>query len=292
MGLRRPIRQWLKSLRPEKYAQKAFIKELGYVPDFVNPVTFNEKIHHRKLYGGSDLMRQCADKAAVREFVRQRIGEQFLIPLVGEGLYSTPSVQQLKALGNNVVVKATHDSGSVFIIRDTHNAPYETIEKKLKKCLKRDWGKHSLESWYSGIPPQLIAERLMLTSSGNLPEDYKFHVFERPDAPAFVILQVDFDRATNHTRAFYGEALEQLPLEIKYPSKTVDIRNQLRNAPEMFALARKLGEGFGYSRVDLYNIDGDIRFGEMTFGHGSGLEKFEPLSGDRQWGEHWQVMKD
>jgi hypothetical protein len=128
-----------------------------------------------------------------------------------------------------------------------------------------------------------------LTQDGKLPEDYKFHVFDTGPNASRVILQIDYDRQTHHSRAFYDESLQRLELEIKYPGNNREINGLIKNIDRMFELARCLGEGFGYSRIDLYNLDGDIRFGEMTFGHGSGLESFRPLQADYEWGSYWNL---
>jgi hypothetical protein len=157
MGLRRYLRKGIQHTFPVYHARKKFIQTLGYEPDFNSPTSFNEKLHVRKLKGrqAQALMTRCADKAAVRLFVTEKAGADYLIPLAGEGIYLSPDARQFKALGADIAIKATHDSGSVFIVRDPSKTDYQAMCKRLKRALKRDWGKHSQEFWYSAIPPPL-----------------------------------------------------------------------------------------------------------------------------------------
>lgn len=288
MGLRRQYRKILKRISPEIYTRHIFKKRLGYSPNLEQPQTFNEKIQHRKLNSVDKRMSICADKYAVRDYVSNKVGAQYLIPL--RGCFSFLTEEQIKSYNGNIVIKTTHDSGTVFIIRKDDKINHTSIINKINKSLGKNFGHRTFERWYSNIRPQIIIEDLLLTSEGKIPEDYKFHVFEQSTSEAKVILQVDFDRHHQHTRTFYDENLNILDFELAHPKNTINIRDSLKNHSEMFDIAKKLAHGFGYARVDLYNLNGKIYFGEITFAHGSGLENFTPLSKDYEWGSYWEFI--
>lgn len=191
--------------------------------------------------------------------------------------------QKLIAAGKNFVVKTTHDSGTVHIVKETYNQ--EEILKSISKSLKYDFGEKVDEKWYSEIKPRVVIEKLLIDKNGNLPEDYKFHVFNN-SGNVKVFLQVDYDRHTDHNRTIYDEHLNIMPFSIKYKNNFRPAK-KLRNYTEMVKIARKLAEDFEYARIDLYNIDSHIYFGEITFAHGSGYEKFSDKAYDVKWGEFW-----
>lgn len=256
---------------------------LGYYLDLNHPKTFNEKIQARKLDKVNDLFVICSDKAAVRKYVADKIGEEYLIPLIYVG--STITVEQLKKFGIGIVAKTTHDSGNVHLITDS-NQNYQEICSALLGHFDHDFGKRTHENWYSKISPQIIVEKLLVKKNGEIPEDYKFHVFNK-NGKFKVILQIDYDRFTDHNRSFYDENLKLLPFSIKYKNYQKEITIPPKNFDRMIDLSKKLSSEFEYVRVDFYNVDGDIYFGELTFAHGSGFEDFLPKKYDLIIGQEW-----
>lgn len=273
----------LKLLPFHLYVRMNFFRHHRYWPSINNPKTFSEKIISRKYRTKEkkSLLALCSDKYSVRKYVKGRIGEKYLIPLIywGEML----DEQKLIAAGKNFVVKTTHDSGTVHIVKETYNQ--EEILKSISKSLKYDFGEKVDEKWYSEIKPRVVIEKLLIDKNGNLPEDYKFHVFNN-SGNVKVFLQVDYDRHTDHNRTIYDEHLNIMPFSIKYKNNFRPAK-KLRNYTEMVKIARKLAEDFEYARIDLYNIDSHIYFGEITFAHGSGYEKFSDKAYDVKWGEFW-----
>lgn len=258
-------------------------KKLGYWPNIRQPQTFNEKIQHRKFYDSPNpLFSVCADKFRVRQYVAEKIGEQYLIPLLD--VVETPEALNLKAYGERFVVKTTHDSGGVFICqRDQVNKV--SLCKKLHKHLSRDAGKRRNEYWYSAIKPKIIVEQCLTDENGRLPEDYKFHIFNKGNQKTFY-LQVDYDRHEQHKRSIYDANGQLTQIGLKKPVYTKPLAN-IQNYSKMVELAEKLAAEFSYVRVDLYNLNGQIYFGELTFGHGSGFERFSKKEFDQQWGQLW-----
>jgi len=258
---------------------------VGYFPNLGSPKTFNEKIQWRKLNADNPLFVTCSDKLSVRDFVREKVGGKYLIPVLFSG--KKISVGQLRSLDGDYVVKTTHDSGGVFIVKSGSDNDFNFIAQGLEKSLLRDFGREVQETWYSKIEPMVLAEKMLQDSLGNSPQDFKFHVF-RKGTERKIVLQVDYARYQSHSRSFYDEALTLLPYSLKYPNDLREI-GEIENYKEMITLVEKLSEDFGYSRVDLYNVDGRIYFGEITFAAESGFGRFSSKQVDNELGEYWGV---
>ncbi|WP_157447327.1 ATP-grasp fold amidoligase family protein [Catenovulum agarivorans] len=261
-----------------------FYKKHGYWPNIRQPKTFNEKIQYRKFFQKHALFQTCSDKYAVREYVTKLVGDEFLVPLIA--VVDTPDDLEFAHYGDNFVIKANHDSGSVFLCRDGQ-FDQNYITKRLAKKLAENSGKKRNEPWYSQIQPKILVEQLLVAQDGKLPEDYKFHVFNSLGGQKF-FLQVDYDRQTKHSRCIYDEFGQVTEISLNKPSNQQPLP-QIKNYTKMVELALKLAEPFDYVRVDLYNLDGHIYFGELTFAHGSGFRKFTPQKYDREWGDLWEL---
>ncbi len=263
--------------------QCRFFKKHKYWPNIIKPVTFSEKIQHRKFFDKNPLYSVCADKFAVREYVKSKVGEQYLVPLLD--VVDTPEQLKLDTYGDAFVVKTTHDSGGVYLYQNgCFNK--KNVVQRINRSLLKDTGICRDEPWYSAIRPRIIVEQLLTNSAGALPSDYKFHMFNQGGEMVF-FLQVDYERGSNHHRSIYDQNGELTNLCIKTKSKQVPLA-PLANYHEMVQVAKKLAEDFDYVRVDLYNFEGQIYFGELTFAHGSGFRRFNPKSYDYEWGYLWQ----
>ncbi|MEX6424812.1 ATP-grasp fold amidoligase family protein [Providencia manganoxydans] len=235
---------------------------------------------HRMKYEENELFSQCADKIEVRNYVKEKIGSEYLIPLITE--YSSKIDKENITIP--CVLKANHNSGPVYILKSKDDLTDHVIDD-INSQLMIDYGIVHGEWWYSKIKPKLFTEELLLDNSGKVPEDYKFHIFSgNKDVKIFV--QVDFDRFGDHQRAFYDENLELLPFGVLYKSNFKKI-DKPKNWSKMCEIAKKLSEDFNYVRVDLYNLNGKIYFGELTFAHGAGSERFYPKKYDLVLGKCW-----
>lgn len=271
--------------RAEKYLEKKYKTIIGKEINFTEKLeNFTEKIQYRKLYPKNSLFTICADKYLVREYVKEKIGEEYLIPLylVTEKL----TLEQWKKLPNSFVVKPNHDSGNVELVRNKQNLNKKEVKKIIEKmnlALKINFGWLSLEKHYIGIKPKIIIEKLLLTKDNEIPLDYKFHCFKEK-----ILIQVIERDFYNHKikMNYLNERLEKLNFETGGEIlKEVKIPNNLN---QMLKLAKKIREDFDYVRVDFYNVDGKIYFGELTFTPFSGLENFNPKEWDKKWGEYWK----
>lgn len=271
----------------EKYIKKQFKNCLGYEINFNRePETFNQKIQFRKLYDNNPLYSICSDKYRVREYVKEKIGEEYLVPLylVTDKL----TEEQWDKLPNSFVAKANHDSGTVKIVKDKNKVDKKKIIKELNMSLKFDYGVLSMEKFYSNIPRKIIVEKYL----GDNIEDYKFHIFNTNIDEDKIFLQVDGDRFIEHKRSFYDENQRKLNLKITsaFDFYEYDLEKKIKKEQwkKMKEITKKLSEDFKYVRVDIFNIDDKIYFGEITFCHGSGFEDFEPIEWDYKIGSYWK----
>ena len=269
-----------------RYFLKQKFKELhGYDLNLNNPQTFNEKIQFRKKYGNKKFMAMIADKYKAREYVKERIGEQHIIPLLG--VYNKVSVADLKKLPNQFVIKTNRGSGPdhIEIVKNKSGTDLEKLVKKMNRSVKLKFGKLTGEDFYDLIEPKIIAEELLL-NDGNVPEDYKFHCFKSENK---VYIQVDSGRFVDHKRNIYDENFDFV--DMKLDSKFDHFNSHLR--PEKFEkmkeLAQKISEEFDYIRADFYLVGDKVCFGELTQTHGGGFEDFKPLIWDKKWGDLWKI---
>lgn len=258
----------------EKYIKKQFKKHLGYEIDFnKEPETFNQKIQFRKLYDNNPLYSICADKYRVREYVKEKIGEEYLVPLylVTDKL----TEEQWKKLPNSFVAKANHNSGPVQIVKDKTKANKKEIIRELNNQLKLDYGILSMEKYYSDIPRNIIVEKYL---KDNI-EDYKFHTFRG---------KVYLERITREgLGSMYSvDVWKNMNFSIGYQVDN-NIYPKPKNFEKMLEMVKKLSQEFEYVRVDLYNVDGKIYVGELTFCESSGFGKFTNEEWDYIFGSYW-----
>lgn len=255
-----------------------------YWPNLAEPKSFNEKMQHRKLFDNNPLFPRCSDKYDVRDYIAQKVGAEHLIPL--KAVVSNIDDLTLEDYGDNFVVKATHNSGRVHIVRDG-KYDKQGILKNLKRTLNLDYGKLKVEPWYSKITPRIIVEELLLDSNKQIPNEYKFHIFKKAGKTT-VVSQVDYDRYTDRKTCYYLEDGTFLDFKMIYPTQEgrLEITERFQR---MLDIAKKLAEDFDYVRVDLYDLEGKIYCGELTFCHGSGFVPVEPREYDYHLGEYWEL---
>ena len=266
--------------KQENYVKKKFKKLLGYDIDFEKePETFNQKIQFRKLYDKNPLYSICADKYGAREYIKSKIGEEYLIPiyLVTDKL----TEEQWEKLPNSFVVKPTHDNGTVRIVKDKEKVNKNKIIKYINMALKLDYGKFSWERFYSDIPRKVIVEKYL---ADNI-EDYKFNCFNSGN---IVLERVTKAREiSNMYNPYTWEKLNFTTGNI-IDQKTYE---KPKNYEKMLEIAKKLSEDFDYVRVDLYNVDGKIYVGELTFCESGGFGKFTDEKWDYKFGSYWKQKK-
>ena len=252
------------------------VKMFGRPVNWENPQTYNEKIHVSKEYMPTPEKTRLADKVAVREWVTEKIGSEYLIPLLG--VYDSFDEIDFDALPEQFVIKCSHDSGSVTLVKDKSRINRAFLKRKYDIFMKRNLAWVGWEMHYREIPPKIIIEQFL----GDPINDYKFFCF----AGVPVFCSVEMDRFTRHTRNFYNLNWERQPFSLGYPNNTIDPQCP-REFQRMRTIAEKLSEGFPHVRVDLYFVNNRIYFGEMTFTHANGLQRFTPDEWDYKFGALW-----
>lgn len=263
------------SMPDEEYLKRKFKVCIGKELDLEEPRTFNEKLQWLKLYDRKPEYTQMVDKYRAREYIAQTIGEEYLIPLLGA--WDDPEDIDFDALPDQFVLKCNHNSGTgMCICKDKPKLDIEKVRKDLRKGLAQDYYLTGREWPYKNVPRKIIAEKFMVDESGVELKDYKVFCFDgEPKA-----IQVDFDRFTEHKRNVYSTQWELLEVGIEYPRDPSRIIEKPKKLEEMLRLAQKLSAGIPHVRVDFYIIEDKIYFGELTFYHGSGYERFVP----EEWG--------
>lgn len=249
-----------------------------------SPIKYNEKIQSRKLDENNTEYIKCADKFLVRDVVKKRIGEEYLIKnyFAKEKI----TVEDLKELPNSFVLKTNNASQTNIIVFDKTEENLNDLVKKMNSYVKLEYGYAMLELFYNNIKPLIIAEELLVGEDGQVPYDYKFHCFkENNDFKIYI--QVDYDRFQNHQRNMYNEDWKLLDFTIGFKTEQREVEKP-EKLKEMIELTKKMSNKYNYSRVDFYLCNGDIYFGEITFTHGSGYERFTPDEMNIKFGELWK----
>ena len=237
--------------------------DFGYVD------TFNAYIQHCKVNKKNEKLSVLVDKYAVRAHVANLIGEKYLAKLLG--VWKNAKDIDYDSLPSRFVLKANHGCSWNIIVPDVQKLDRKVAKKKLNWWLAKSYFKVSLEPHYRKIKPKIIAEEFLVDSNGEL-LDYKFFCFH--GEPYFI--QVDIGRfSEEHSRIHYDLEWRRLPFTTNYPSSPRTLKRP-KNFDEMVKIVRQLAKGHEHIRVDLYNVDGRIVFGELTFTHGGGFKKFYP----------------
>ncbi len=253
-----------------------------------DPKTFNDKIQWMKLNLHEEIYTKMADKYEVRNIVKEKIGEEYLVPLAVNSPIKKVEEIDFESLPEKYVIKCTHDSGSAIIIKDGKKINKEKIKKKLRKCLRRNYYWIGREWAYKNIEPRIIIENYLQDDDSEELRDYKIFCFN--GEPKFI--QVDFDRHSSHKRHIYSPDWKYMGFTSMYPTYPDVIIPRPDNLEKMMDIARSLSNGLPHVRVDLYNTGSRIYFGELTFYHGSGFEIYDPIEWDLKIGDMLKLPED
>ena len=274
------------SVIPDKpYLRIRYFQRMHKILHLKNPKTYNEKLQWLKLYDRKPLYTKLVDKYLVREYVKEKIGEEYLIPLLA--VYDRAEDIDFDALPDEFVLKCTHDSGGLVICRDKADLNKVAAKTKIGSSLKVNYYLENREWPYKDVPRKIIAEKYMEDESEKELKDYKFYTFGGK-VKAILMTSGRFDKGKTGFD-FFDENCQRIEgLKRGKPNSKGEV-NLPEKIKEMIPLAEKLAEGFPHIRVDLYLVNDRIYFGEMTFFAGSGFTKFEPEKWDRIFGD-WIVL--
>lgn len=237
--------------------------------DLDNPKTFNEKLNWLKLYDRNPQYTAMVDKYEVREIVTEKIGEKYVVPILG--VWDDFDSINFEKLPDQFVLKCTHDSGSVIICRNKKEFDLNGAKNKIEKalsinpfCADREWP-------YLDVKPRVIAEQLLSSGSYNLEV---FKIFNLNGVPR-IIQVIQDDKTTEETIDYFDVEWNLLNLRQNYPNSIKHMEKPVCLS-EMLDLSRKLSEGIPFVRTDFYVIGEKILFSEYTFYSDSGSERFHP----------------
>lgn len=241
-----------------------------------NPQTFSEKIQWLKLYGRRPIDTVLSDKYAVKDYISKNIGSQYVIPLLG--VWDKFSEIDFEKLPNQFVLKCTHDSGGIIVCKDKKLLDKKRAEKILTRSLKHDYFVFSRERAYQNIPRRIIAEEYKEDSQTGELRDYKFFCFD--GEPKLLFVASDRQNEGEETKFdFFDMQYNHLPFTNGHPNAKV-LPQKPASFEEMKKLAAILSKGIPHVRVDLYDVNGKVYFGEMTYSHWGGMMPFEPEEWD------------
>ena len=262
------------------FIEREYFKRLGRKLDLANPKTFNEKIQWLKLNFRKDIQTTLADKYAVRGWLAGHFGREYLIPL----LFSTSDPDEIRP--ENIpdvpcIIKSTHDCGKWFICRDKGAVDWKRLRRLCRLWLFRNYYYVSHEWHYKNIPPRIIVEKLLLNREGKIPNDYKLEFFN--GRLGFVYCSID--REGGNYRNMYDPDWKPMYFSWgSHPERGPEIEPPA-SFGKMLSIGSQIARMFKHVRVDFYDVDGKLYYGEVTFHHGNGFNRFSPDSYDYYFGD-------
>ena len=262
-----------------KYLKKKYRLKMGKELDLDNPKTFNEKLQWLKLSDRKDIYTTMVDKYEAKKYVANIIGKEYIIPTFG--VYNKFDEIDFAKLPKRFVIKCTHDSGGLVICRDKAKFDKKAAKKKINKSLKRNYYYSGREWPYKNVKPRIIIEKYMEEDGKDELIDYKVMCFGGKAKMIFTCTE-RFGDGLKVT--WFDLDWNRLPFERHYPVSKKDIPKP-KNLKKMIELSEKLAEGMVFVRIDWYEINGKLYFGEYTFYPGSGTEEFTPEKWDKRLGD-------
>lgn len=271
---------WLAKKSPEELIRYMYRQRMRREIDLENPRTFNEKLNWLKLYYYNENEVICSDKYTVRQYIIDKGLGHLLVPLCGKGIYDSFDDINFDELPDKFVLKATHDSGHLFLCNDKSKFNKKLAKIKLNWWLKIDYAYLSGEWPYHSDNHRIICEEMLEDTEHGEIYDYKFLCFNgEPDSIFFAS-----GRATGVHSDFYDLEWNKLPFRWLYPPTDI-VFDRPKCLKQMIEYARILSEGFPFARVDFYEVNGRVYAGEITFFHGGALGWFKPEEKDYEYGE-------
>ena len=269
-----------KYISDELYLRIKFYLTMGKVLHLKNPRTYNEKIQWLKLYGRTPETSSLCDKYAVKKIVSEKIGDKYVIPLIG--VWDSPDEIDFDSLPNQFVLKCTQNSGKgMYVCKDKSKIDKSRILEGLREGLRQDYFLPSRDYCYKGIPHRIIAEEYREDFKTGELRDYKFFCFDGDVKALFIASDRTKDVETKFD--FFDENFNHLPFTNGHPNADVPPSKPIC-FKEMKKLASELSKGIPQVRVDFYEIRGKVYFVEMTFFHWSGMTPFVPEEWDYKFG--------
>lgn len=278
----------LRNLEPTKYGdflKKEYKERTGETLNLKNPETYTEKMQYNKINLATPLKTKLADKYKVRSWIAEKIGDQYLIPLLG--VWDSYSAIPFDKLPQKFVMKTNHGAGWNLIVEDKNKLNHKEEKKRFDRWLKMNFAFFTdLQLQYRDIEPKIVVEEFIQDSDGRLPE-YKFFCF---DGVAYYCWEI-LGRGTVEYRNIYDMDWNLQPWTFSGHDNTPFETSKPKNFDKMVELAERLSQDFSHVRVDFYNVDGKIYFGEMTFTSTGGYRLIHPKKYNYMLGNLWNLEK-
>lgn len=277
----------LRALSDKKYFRYSYWWNTLSKLDLETPKLYTEKIQWINMRCKDPVLTKCSDKYLVREFVREELGnieDERILTNLYSVYYSVDDID-FDELPISCALKANHGSGWNLIIKDKNEINWEKAKKTMKKWLKSNYYYHGRQYQYKDIKPAIICEEYLENKDGSEILDYKFMCFNGEP----IMVWIDYNRYTSHVRNYYNldgcpyNYVSDVPADYNIPFV------KPKNYEKMINIARKLSKSFPHVRVDLYNLNGRIIFGEMTFTSWGGCVSFGTPELDILWGEKFDL---
>lgn len=253
---------------------------MGYTLNLDNPTTFNEKLQWLRLYGYKPEYALLVDKYRVKEHVSELIGEEYVIKALG--VWDRAEDIDFNSLPNQFVIKCNHDCGGMVICREKSALDIDEARKKINKCLNTDYSYGGRDKPYRNVRRLIFAEEYKEDSTYKELRDYKFFCFDGEVKAMFVAS--DRQRQKEPYFDFFDENYNHLSIKQGHPNAPIPPEKP-KCFDEMKRLASVLSNGIPHVRIDFYEVDGRVYFGEFTFYHFGGLVPFVPKEWDKTFGD-------
>jgi hypothetical protein len=299
------VYDFINRLTVYKRERQRICKAIGYYPNLKNPQSFNEKILWKKVYDRNPILPVSADKYMVRQYLKEVLGkkeaEKILVPL--SYVTNKPETIPFDNLSEEYVIKPNHASGMIILAEDIEGERrYSVIDGQkttiLSNCAQaRDEIINVCKSWlsmaysfhfhewaYQRIKRRILIEKLLRGNNGKIPEEYKFRVFHGKCH----YITVWYDRFIDLRRGLYTPEWEQI--DVKTSTRQADYKKKPENLKYMIELSELLGKPFDFVRVDLFSVNNQTYFGELTNYPASGSIPFKPVSFDFELGSKWKII--
>lgn len=273
------IKYAMRIIPDRAYIQMYYFAHFKKFCNLKNPKTYNEKLNWLKLHDKNPIYTRIVDKFEAKEYVKDIIGDQYIIPTLG--VWDNFDDIDFDELPQQFVLKCTHDSEGLVIVKDKDKLDKEMAKNKIESALKQNFFYIGREWPYKNVKPRIIAEKYMEDHIDGELRDYKFFCFDGEPKAMFVAS----DRASDNVKFDYFDLnFNHLDIKQKYPHAEQPLRKPV-TFEKMIELSKVLSKGFPHVRVDFYEVDGQLYFGELTFYHFSGFMPFEPDKWDKIFGD-------
>ncbi|HWZ65823.1 MAG TPA: ATP-grasp fold amidoligase family protein [Patescibacteria group bacterium] len=279
--MREKLRQQIYDSLPDwLYVPLLFFKINKRFPNLRNPQRWSDKLQWLKLYGNLEQFALYADKYTARAYVEEKIGAQYLVPLLG--VWDNFDDIPFDDLPKQFVLKVTHGCGYNYICKDKSTIDLPKLKVRITGWQKEDFYKQERELQYKPCVPRIICEVYLEDSATKDLPDYKIYCAKGQPK----VIQVDNDRFVDHRSELLDLSWKRLDyVRVSNFGEIKNLPKKPKTLPTMLQIARELSADFPYVRVDLYSIGDKIYFGELTFTPGSGAVNIRPVSGDVEFGK-------